>query len=184
MVLLGDVGANYFGDWRDAAMKTALKRLKPTFLCIHGNHEMRPNIIHTYHTKEWHGGRIWIEDEYPNLLFAIDGEIYDLAGEKHLVIGGAYSVDKEYRLYHGYGWWAGEQSSVEVKAAVEAQLDICVWKIDVVLSHTCPYKYILRECFLPGIDQSRVDDSTERWLDAIEDRLNYQRWYCGHWHIN
>ena len=34
------------------------------------------------------------------------------------------------------------------------------------------------------IDQSSVDDSTERWLDTIEDHLSYKRWYCGHWHIN
>jgi 3-oxoacid CoA-transferase subunit A len=44
-------------------------------------------------------------------------------------------------------------------------------KIDVVFSHTCPAKYIPTECFLSGIDQSRVDNSTEEWLDTIEDKL-------------
>lgn len=38
------------------------------------------------------------------------------------------------------------------------------------------------EVFLPGIDQSRVDKSTEKWLDRIEDRLEYRKWYCGHYH--
>ena len=33
-----------------------------------------------------------------------------------------------------------------------------------------------------GIDQSKVDKSTEKWLDGIEDRLEYQKWYCGHFH--
>ena len=32
------------------------------------------------------------------------------------------------------------------------------------------------------IDQSKVDKSTEIWLDSIEDRLTYQRWYAGHYH--
>jgi len=24
----------------------------------------------------------------------------------------------------------------------------------------------------------------ERWLDGIEEHLEYGRWYCGHWHID
>ena len=58
------------------------------------------------------------------------------------------------------------------------------WIVDTVLSHTCPYKYIPREAFLPMINQDSVDDSTEKWLDNIESRLYYERWYCGHWHIS
>ena len=46
---------------------------------------------------EWHGGLVYREEEYPNLVFAKDGEIYDIAGKKTIVIGGAYSVDKWYR---------------------------------------------------------------------------------------
>ena len=35
-----------------------------------------------------------------------------------------------------------------------------------------------------GVDQSKVDKSTEEWLDTIEDRLDYKRWYCGHYHTD
>ena len=58
------------------------------------------------------------------------------------------------------------------------------WKIDVVLSHTCPLRYEPTEVFLPMIDQSSVDKSTEQWLDTIESRLHYERWYCGHYHTD
>ena len=51
-----------------------------------------------------------------------------------------------------------------------------------MLSHTTPLKYEPVEVFLKGIDQSKVDKSTEEWLDGIEDRLDYQKWYCGHYH--
>ena len=40
----------------------------------------------------------------------------------------------------------------------------------------------LREVFLSFIDQSTVDNTTEEWLDTIEEQLNYQKWYCGHYH--
>ena len=38
--------------------------------------------------------------------------------------------------------------------------------------------------FLPFIDQSTVDDSTERWLDKIEDAIDYKALFCGHWHVD
>lgn len=182
LVILGDVGANYYRGKRDYAFKEALRHLKPTIFCIHGNHEIRPANIPTYLTKEWNGGTVWYEEEYPKLLFAKDGDIYHLEGLRHLVIGGAYSVDKHYRLSRGYGWWADEQPSAEIKTYVEKQIENN--KIDIVLSHTCPAKYIPTEAFLPMIDQNTVDNSTECWLDTIEERLDYRAWFCGHWHID
>lgn len=184
VVLLGDVGANYSLDWRDKDIKERLSKLKPIIFCIHGNHEIRPHNISSYQTKEWNGGTVWYEEQYPGLLFAADGEIFTLEGIRHLVLGGAYSVDKYYRLERGLGWWSDEQPSAEIKKHALAALDQCGWTVDTVLSHTCPYKYEPQEAFLPCIDQSTVDDSTERWLDSIEQRLSYKYWYCGHWHIN
>ena len=182
IVILGDVGANYFGDLRDNKLKEAFARLEPTIFCIHGNHEIRPWNIPTYKTKEWNGGTVWYEEKYPNILFAKDGEIFDIEGTKHLVIGGAYSVDKFYRLSHDCGWWEDEQPSEKIKQYVEQQIK--EKEFDVILSHTCPFKYEPIETFLPGIAQSNVDTSTEEWLDKIEESVNYKAWYCGHWHIN
>ena len=42
IIILGDVGANYYGDERDDEIKKVLAEIKPRILCIHGNHEMRP----------------------------------------------------------------------------------------------------------------------------------------------
>ena len=184
IVLLGDVGANYFGDERDLELKRALNKLKPTILCIHGNHEKRPDQIATYETRTWNGGQVWVEEAFPNLLFAQDGEFYNIEGLNHLVIGGAYSVDKFYRLYRGLHWWADEQPTPMIKAHVEQQIMKRGYKVDVVLSHTCPFRYEPTEAFLPMVDQSTVDASTEEWLNTIEQQLSYKAWFCGHWHIN
>lgn len=186
VVVMGDAGFNYYGpkSSSDRRNKRILSTLAPTFFCIHGNHEMRPHHIPSYEIKEWHGGKVYVEEKYPKLLFAIDGEIYDFNGVKTIVIGGAYSVDKYYRLQRGVSWFEDEQPNDEIKAKVEAALEGCGWKIDQVLSHTCPAKYTPTEAFLPGLDQSTVDRSTEEWLDSIEDRLTYSCWICGHWHID
>lgn len=52
------------------------------------------------------------------------------------MIGGAYSVDKFYRLTHGYGCWPDEQPSQEIKVYVEKQIH--EKEFDVILSYTCP----------------------------------------------
>lgn len=112
-----------------------------------------------------------------------DGEIYDLEGRSAVAIGGAYSADKWFRLRRGYAWFPDEQPSAEIKAQVEKKLAEVGWKIDLVLSHTCPHRFIPTEAFLSGINQSTVDNSTELWLGSIEEKLQYSAWYCGHWHI-
>jgi len=184
IVVLGDAGLNYFFNDRDRKVKDLLNRWGVEVLCIHGNHEMRPQSISSYHEETWHGGTVYVEKAYPNVKFAKDGEIYELGSKRCIVIGGAYSVDKFYRLAHGLKWFANEQPDSEIKARVEDRLERERWQIDLVLSHTCPAKYIPTEAFLPGIDQSAVDNSTEAWLDKIEDKLDYKLWLCGHWHIN
>ena len=177
IVLLGDVGANYYSGRRDNQNEAG-----PVFLCVHGNHEMRPGCVPGYVEKEWHGGAVWVQPEYSNLLFAKDGEVFTLGEHNYLVIGGAYSVDKEYRLRNGWGWWPDEQPSDDIKAYVEKQIRETTF--DIVLSHTCPFKYEPVEMFLAGIDQSTVDSSTERWLDTIEESIKYRAWFCGHWHTD
>ena len=182
MIILGDAGINYNGWVLDREKKELLKTLPITLFCIHGNHEQRPDTIDSYAEKRWHGGIVYWEEDYPNLLFAKDGEIFDLDGKQTIVIGGAYSIDKMIRVIYGYGWWADEQPSDEIKRYVEEQLEKRNWKIDVILSHTVPLKYEPREMFMTGVDQSSVDKSTEEWLDWIEEKLEYQKWYCGHYH--
>lgn len=165
----------------DILRKEYLAKLPITLLCIHGNHERRPESLPYYDEQEWHGGNVYAEERYPNILFAKDGEVYDLNGRKAIAIGGAYSIDKARRI-EGQSWWADEQPSPAIKARVEKALDLLNWQIDIVLSHTTPLKYEPVEVFFPGIDQSKVDKSTEEWLGSIEDRLEYRKWYCGHYH--
>lgn len=213
LIIAGDVGINYYvrnnpdyvpepcdenhgvrncpyaNSKKILKIKEYLEQLPITLFCIHGNHEARPETINTYRTKMWHGGEVYYEEEYPDLIFAKDGETYDFNGKKCLVIGGAYSVDKFYRLirYNAgekqYKWFADEQPSEETKQKIIENITD-ESEFDYIFSHTCPLKYEPVEVFLSGIDQSKVDKSTEEFLDVIENRLHgkYKKWYCGHYH--
>ena len=161
-----------------------MKYIPLTFFCIHGNHEERPYNIGGYKLVDFMGAKAYVEDMFPNIYFAKDGEIYNFNGKKVICIGGAYSVDKGIRLANGWNWFESEQPNDEIKSYVEKQLDSVNWKVDAVFSHTCPATYIPTDCFMPGINQRKVDRSTESWLGSIEYKLDFDKWYCGHWHID
>ena len=180
LIILGDAGINYYLNEEDNKFKEYLKKYDVKMFCIRGNHEERPENISTYKEINMFGGKVYIEEDYPNLIFAKDGEEYNIDGKSILVIGGAYSVDKEYRLIYGYKWFKDEQLTKEEMDAIYNKVK--GKHFDVVLTHTCPYKYEPVEVFLSGIDQSKVDTSMEHFLDKIEESIKYDKWYCGHYH--
>ncbi len=184
LIVLGDAGINYYANENDYILKNSLLQYPITFFCIHGNHEERPENIKIYKKKKFHDGIVYYEEDYPNILFAKDGEVYNFNNHKVLVIGGAYSVDKYFRLAMGYNWYESEQPNAATKSRVKEVLNNINNKIDIILSHTCPYKYLPREMFLDGIDQSTVDYSTEHFLNEIENTVDYNLWYCGHYHTD
>lgn len=184
LIILGDAGINYYLDSSDTRRKKKLEKLPITLLMVHGNHEARPNKIGSYLEKEWNEGLVYFEEKFPSLLFAKDGEIYCLNGKSLIVIGGAYSVDKWFRLRIGQPWFEDEQPSDEIKSFVEKQLKERNWKIDYILSHTCPEYMMPTDLFLRGVDQRKVDRSTEIWLEMIAKKTKFEKWYFGHFHAN
>ena len=184
LIILGDSGFNFGGGERDLFLKTRASHFPITIFSLHGNRENRPQNIPSYVTGSFHGGTVYYEPQFPNLLFAVDSEVYSFGGKDCLVVGGAYSTGKEYRLAKGLGWWPDEQPSDAVKQHVEELLAARSWQMEIILTHTCPLRYKPHEALKRDLDQSTVDSTTEQWMDSIEERLSYAHWYCGHFHTD
>lgn len=201
LIILGDSGINYFGDESDEKLKKRLSALNINLFCIHGNKENRASNIPTYGLRSFCEGHVYCEPRYPNIVFAKDGEVYNFGGKKFLVIGGAHSVDRSFRLEYGLPYWEDEQPSDEIKALVEKRIAEEGNSIYGVLTHTCPLKYIPYEMFLSVNSNKQkktkskknkdvktfthdIDRSTEEWLGKIESNLTYAVWYCGHYHTD
>ena len=183
LIILGDAGINYFGT-PDNKLKEELTKIPITFLCVYGNHEERPENIKTYQEINLFAGIMYQEKNYPNLLFFKDSEIYTILNKKVLVIGGAFSVNKDLMIERGYKWFKDEQPSELIKKQTLNNLKENNYQVDYILSHTCPYKYLPYEMFYIGINQDEVDQSTEKFLDLIEELTDYHKWYCGHFHTD
>ena len=131
-------------------------------------------------------GRVLWQPEYPNIRYFRDGSVYEICGRRTLVLGGAYSVDKDYRLakqaqgLYG-GWFEGEQLTEDERKSIEARY---LGKyFDLVLAHTCPYRWEPRDLFLSFIDQKKVDKTMEIWLDNMLDSvIQWGVFLCGHFH--
>lgn len=183
LIILGDAGINYWLNRLDTELKDRLSDFPITLFCIHGNHEARPWEVGNYDEVVWNEGIVYVEEKYPNILFAQDGEIYNFNEKKVVVIGGAYSVDKYYRFTNSLPWFDTEQPDEEIKQYVESQLDKADWSVDIVLSHTVPVEAEPEWAFIPGIDQETIDKSTEKWLQEIYEKLDFSKWYAGHYHV-
>lgn len=191
VICLGDIGLNYYLNQRDYKNKEKLKNTNLIYFIVQGNHEKYAKNISSYQKIKLPNDEIknikgvfYYEPEYPNLLFAINGYTYIINGKKFLVCGGAYSIDKWYRLQNGWSWFEDEQMSTKEKNNVLKRIKQAKNKLsfDYVLSHTCPYKYQPTHLFLSGIDQSTVDNSMEYFLQDVESQINYNHWFFGHFH--
>lgn len=199
IILLGDSGLNYFFNSRDEKTKAKLGKYPFTYFVIRGNHEERPSICAEKNPDKWHrepfwGWFVWVENDYPYIKYAEDfvafyfipykenGDTETPSFLKTLVVPGAYSVDKYFRLQVGYSWFPQEQLSESERLAGLSLIEQQGWKCDLVLSHTCPVIYEPTDLFLSMVDQSMVDKTMERYLGQIEYQLDYKAWLWGHYH--
>ena len=185
MVILGDAGLNWTLNENDTYMKNFLKkRYNFHIYCVRGNHDARPQdvpnmkLIYDENVK----GEVYIEEKYPNIKYFKDWGIYTLGKFRVAVIGGAYSVDKWYRLANNYIWFENEQLSDE--EMLQCTVDLTNQKVDFVFTHTCPICWEPSDLFLNSINQSSVDKSMELFLEEVAQCFDWKIFCFGHYHAD
>ena len=185
VIILGDVGFQYYKNKKDWKLKHHSAQFGYTIYCLRGNHEDRISNSKNAHRiyDDEVKGYVWIEDEFPNIKYFDDdfGE-YFINGKRILTIGGAYSVDKWYRLQNDFKWFADEQLTAKEMAFAEKHL--AQWNYDLILSHTAPIDWEPTDLFLSCIDQSTVDKTMEVWLKKFKDMTSWKVWLFGHYHAD
>lgn len=198
VIILGDAGFNFYLGHRDTKLKQYVTdHSQCTWYVVRGNHEARPQDV--IGMKEIYdadvGGNVYVEEGFDRIRYFKDWGAYTIASYSVAVIGGAYSVDKWYRLTNAgvtskldpkymnpkvTGWFPNEQLSAEEHEQVEA--DLSGKSFDFVMTHTCPLSWEPTDLFMPVVDQSNVDKSTEIWLDELKSKFDWNVWLFGHYH--
>jgi hypothetical protein len=182
LIILGDFGGIYDNFTQDVPYDPSVKQLleKPwTTLFIDGNHEnfVRLNALPS---AEKYGDEVGVVSD--NLFHLKRGRLYTIEGKTFFTFGGAYSIDKNYRVPY-VSWWPEElPSEADYHAALNKLIETN-YKMDYVLTHTAPYT-VIKQLF--GTDDIYGTDERplNRFLDLIYNSGRYIKWYCGHLHID
>lgn len=189
VIILGDAGLNYWLNDADRAEKERSSAMGFRIYCVRGNHEQRPQNVPGMMLIDDAdvGGKVYMEKEFPLIRYFVDGGEYTIKDYSVLTIGGAYSVDKPYRLARAAGrgfsgWFAEEQLSENERADILKR--VAGKQYDFVFTHTAPAKWEPTDLFLPGIDQSSVDKTMELWLQEVSEAVKYKYWLFAHFHAD
>lgn len=91
-------------------------------------------------------------------------------------LGGAFSVDQDWRK-EGKDWWANEEPTSE-----EAQSLIYGGPVDVLLTHDAPAGVPVKSSFDLPRDLRVRAERTRALLRQVVDTLVPPQIFCGHWH--
>ena len=179
MIIAGDFGF-VWDMFQSGAKETKwLKYLDErafTTLFVDGNHE-NFDRLNAYEVSEFKGGKVYkISDSVYHLM---RGQIYKFDDLKIFTLGGALSIDREYRDL-GYSWWEGEMiSDDDINEALQnlAKHD---FSVDIVITHTCP-KFVIPR-IIKYYMADKLHDENAQILQDIYDKISFKKWYFGHFH--
>lgn len=145
-------------------------------LFVDGNHDNHDFWVRQPEEK-WNGGKIQRLPGTPNVIHLMRGEYYDIDGTTIWCMGGAESIDKEYRT-EGETWWRNEVPSYAEFMRGYENLERHGCKADIILTHTLPRS--LFPIYFP--EMPIYPDNTSIYLDNVYWSANFGYWYCGHMH--
>ncbi|MDE6781844.1 MAG: metallophosphoesterase [Ruminococcus sp.] len=184
LIIMGDFGLPFLDSDVDENNQPAdgeyrywikwLSKKPYTILWVDGNHE-NFNYWDRQEISEWHGGKVQIHPHAPNIIHLMRGEIYEIDGMSFFAFGGAGSHDKEYRKPN-ITWW--EQEEATESEILNARRNLSKYNncVDFILTHTMPSE-ISRQAF-----DRKSTDKTACFLDKVISDVNYNMWFCGHYH--
>ena len=179
-IILGDGGFLWPGNKRHDAFnyRTFAQRPFPV-LSVIGNHE--PMLGMSLPEADIGiGGAVYLVNKKPLIAYLKRGKVYRIDGFKLLVLGGALSIDQEYRI-PGISWWKEEYWSARERADL-FELLAAENEFDYVLAHTGPGSVNLGLFGDLFSGSQKFTDEVAELNDTVDAKIICRGWFCGHWH--
>jgi 3-oxoacid CoA-transferase subunit A len=181
-IILGDGGFLWPGNQGTDRYNYKTLACRPfPVLCVIGNHEpVYGKMDRMPETDIGIGETVYKIHGSPFVAYLKRGKSYTIDGFKFLVLGGALSVDRMERKLNKT-WWEAEYWSEKEKEDLFSLLNT-ENSFDCVISHTGPHR-INRSLFSPYYyDPEKFQDAVAVLNDEINSRIQFKKWWCGHWH--
>lgn len=172
VIICGDFGMVWSNSEEELWWRNWLKERSFTTLFVDGNHE-NFDLLNSYPVKTWSGGKVhFISD---SIIHLMRGQVFTINGLKFFTMGGATSIDKEYRV-EGKTWWKEEEpSQKEVDEALN-NLEKNNFKVDYVLTHTTSRRLMMEMGYI------KENNILSSFFEFLEKEIDYKHWYFGHFH--
>ncbi len=206
VIVCGDLGLLWAKDKEFEYNRKWLSSLPFTLLWVQGNHE-NYNMIAEYPVEMWHGGkaRHIAKDK---IILLERGQIFDIEGKTFFTFGGASSHDvqggildrtspdfrknKRRAILSGLpfrirneSWWEQELPADTEMQEGRHNLSRAGYSVDYVISHCLSSDMQDKlESYYGGGPGLYERDILTDYFEDLEGKLQYQVWFCGHYHVN
>ena len=178
LIILGDFGFVWDGGKNDMCGQDLLRSKPWTTLFIDGNHDCHP-MLWEFPEKEMFGSTVREINE--SIFYLERGNVYAIDGYTFLTLGGADSIDRQFRT-SGFDWWETESIRVDDYCAAinnSNKLRISNKPLDFVLTHCAP------DFIEPKIGEYIYKtQSSIRLGDLAYHIPPFKSWLFGHYHID
>ncbi|MBQ8509036.1 MAG: metallophosphoesterase [Clostridia bacterium] len=167
LIILGDVGLNFENTDENREFTQAFLSIEKPIAFIDGNHENFA-YLDSFPTELWNGGSVHRLSEH--IVHLKRGNVYRIEDKSFFTFGGC----KSSAIWDERGLrYQGEEAGEEECALARKNLRLNGYRVDYILTH----KYETDSC--KTISQPLL------WLTKwIEQQVDYDRWFSGHWHRN
>lgn len=142
---------------------------------VDGNHEdfdQLERYCATNPKNQW--GQVFIRS---NILYSPRGCKWKMEGKHFMTVGGAVSVDKEYRK-PGVSWWWQEQLTDDQLELIVKRHEDSPGPVDYLFTHDCPSNAPFRGRWKDDMDSVIHRQRMDKLGQAIQPRF----WWHGHMH--
>lgn len=170
LIHVGDGGEGFKAQYKQERefelLNSRFKKRNIEYLSIRGNHSDPSYFLGQY--------------KYSNFKLLPDYHTQTINGEKFLFVGGAISIDRQYRTL-GHSYWLNEAFVLDESKIVDC---------DVLITHTPPYW--IGPFDKDGLaswcqkDPTLWDDCKKERLEVAEliEKSKAKKHYCGHMHMS
>lgn len=172
VIVCGDFGLVWSNSEEELWWRNWLHKKTFTTLFVDGNHE-NFDTINKYPVSTWNGGKIHFIND--SIIHLMRGQVFTIEGKKFFTMGGASSIDKQFRK-EGVSWWREELPTKKEYDEAMKNLNKHNGTVDYVLSHTCSTKIMEQLCYV------KETNDLNSFFNMLDKKLIYKHWYFGHFH--
>ncbi len=166
LIILGDIGLNFGNSKENDKFTEYFMSIRKNIALVDGNHE-NFEYLNSFEEEKWNGGTVGRLTPY--IVHLKRGNIYTIEDKTFFVFGGCKSSPKWKEM--GL-WYPGDEPNKKEILTAYDNLSKYNYKVDYILTHK--YEQNVRN----------VNADLLKLTEFIDEKVDFERWYAGHWHVN